>query len=174
ATPDWNAVYPGARAVPLPTYAFQRERFWLDAASATGDAAGLGLEPADHPLLATTTELPDGGFLFTGRLSLGSFPWLADHTVAGTTVLPATVFVELALHAAAATGCDQIEEMVLQSPIVLTAQTDILHQVVIGPPDPAHTRSLLIRSRTEDVRLWTDHATGSLGHTTHPTPILTA
>ncbi|MQY09725.1 hypothetical protein ACRB68_78540 [Actinomadura sp. RB68] len=170
ADPDWNAVYPGARTVALPTYAFQRERYWLEAASATGDAAGLGLEPADHPLLATSTELPDGGFLFTGRLSMRSFPWLADHAIAGATVLPATVFVELALHAAAATGCDQIDEMVLQAPIVLTAQTDILHQVVVGPPDPRNARSILIRSRTEDVRLWTDHATGSLGHTPIPTP----
>ncbi|MGW0337529.1 SDR family NAD(P)-dependent oxidoreductase [Streptomyces sp. NPDC003011] len=33
--PDWSAVFPGARSVPLPTYPFQRRRYWL--ADRTGE-----------------------------------------------------------------------------------------------------------------------------------------
>nr|6K97_A Chain A, Fusion DH [Streptomyces sp. MJ635-86F5]6K97_B Chain B, Fusion DH [Streptomyces sp. MJ635-86F5] len=128
-----------------------------------GDAAGLGLEATEHPLLATATELPDGGYLFTGRLALREHPWLADHTIAGTTIVPGTAFVELALHAADIAGCDEITELVLHTPLVLSTQSSSLLQVAVGPADPSGARSLTIRSHGEDVRLWVEHADGSIG-----------
>ncbi|WP_460370388.1 type I polyketide synthase, partial [Actinocorallia lasiicapitis] len=115
----WDAVLPGARRVDLPTYAFQHERFWLAPPAPIGAAAALGLDPAEHPLLGAVTELPDGGFLLTGRLSVRNAPWLADHTVAGSVLLPAAAFIELALHAAAVTGCAQVAETTLHAPLVL-------------------------------------------------------
>ena len=54
--------------------------------------------PPDHPLLGAAVELADAdGVLFTGRLSLHTHPWLADHVVRGRILLPGTAFVELAL-----------------------------------------------------------------------------
>ncbi|WP_433470670.1 type I polyketide synthase [Saccharomonospora azurea] len=41
---DWDAVFPGARAVDLPTYAFQRERYWLDTPAQAGQAAPVDAE----------------------------------------------------------------------------------------------------------------------------------
>ncbi|WP_375336730.1 hypothetical protein, partial [Amycolatopsis sp. SID8362] len=59
-------------------------------------AAGLG--PAGHPLLGAAVELADAdGFLFTGRLSLPTHPWLAEHTIRGTVVVPGTALLELAV-----------------------------------------------------------------------------
>ena len=70
---DWRAVLPGAGFVELPTYAFERRRFWLSNDGAAGDAAGLGLAPSEHALLGAVVDLPSsGGVVLTGRLSAAS------------------------------------------------------------------------------------------------------
>ncbi|TGA92113.1 type I polyketide synthase, partial [Streptomyces palmae] len=112
---DWGTVFEGsgAQAVELPTYAFQHERYWLEpSAPAGGDVASAGLGSADHPLLGGAVALPESdGYLFTGRLSLRSHGWLADHAVLGRVLLPGTAFVELALRAGDAVGCDRVAEL---------------------------------------------------------------
>ncbi len=70
---DWQALLQGAGAkrVKLPTYAFQRERYWLELGAGTGDVGSIGQSSADHPLLGAVVELAGGeGWLFTGRISL--------------------------------------------------------------------------------------------------------
>ncbi|WP_198550185.1 hypothetical protein, partial [Streptomyces silvensis] len=61
---EWKEFFTGrgARRVDLPTYAFQRDRHWLDALPATGDVTAAGLGAADHPLLgaAVTVGGTDG------------------------------------------------------------------------------------------------------------------
>ena len=65
--------------------------------------ARLGMARTSIRCWARWCRLADGeGALFTGRLSLESHPWLADHAVMGTVLLPGTAFLELALHAARA------------------------------------------------------------------------
>src|SRR5262249_32097222 len=75
----------GATAVELRTYPFQRRRFWLEQGAGAGDASALGQAATEHPLLGASIALAsDGSRLFTGRISLRTHPWLADHAVAGT------------------------------------------------------------------------------------------
>ena len=91
-TVDWQRVPAGAdaRRVELPTYAFQRQRLWLDdGPGAATDAGGLGQSPAGHPMLgAALTLAAADAVALTGRLSLATHPWLADHAVAGVVLVP--------------------------------------------------------------------------------------
>ncbi|MFL6123021.1 SDR family NAD(P)-dependent oxidoreductase, partial [Actinophytocola sp.] len=162
AAVDWTPVFPGARRVDLPTYPFQRRRYWLDAPDTPGDAAGLGLRPADHPLLAAHTSLADDSHLFTGRLSVSAQPWLADHRVHDTVLLPGAAFVELVLRAADEVGCDRLDELTLEAPLVLPGSGGVHLHVTVGAAESGR-REVAVHSRPEEgAEPWTRHATGVL------------
>ncbi|WP_189083193.1 polyketide synthase dehydratase domain-containing protein, partial [Mangrovihabitans endophyticus] len=163
---DWTAVVRGARTE-LPTYPFQRKRFWVDATTGATDPAALGVGPADHPLLRTATDLPGaGGRLFTGRLSLDEQPWLADHAVLGATLAPGSALVDLALHAGAASGVPHLEELTLGAPLVLAPSGALALQVAVGPDEDGR-RAVTIHTGHED-GTWARHASGFLTATPAP------
>ncbi|WP_172382406.1 type I polyketide synthase [Streptomyces sp. MNP-20] len=176
---DWQALVPGTRTtVDLPTYPFQRQHYWLRADSGAGDVTAAGLDDAGHPLLGAAVPLADGdGHLLTGRLSLRTHPWLADHAVAGAVLLPATAFVELATRAGDQVGCDLVEELTMETPLVVPGTGGVQLQLTVGSADASGRRSLAFHSRPEagpdaggaEAEPWARHATGVLAVSTADT-----
>ncbi|MEU9477997.1 SDR family NAD(P)-dependent oxidoreductase [Streptomyces sp. NPDC048191] len=168
---DWSAVFDGmpVRSADLPTYPFQREPYWLGRSASAGDVGTAGLETTGHPLLGAAVPVAEGGTLFTGRLATATAPWLADHAVAGTTLLPGTALVELALGAGHHLGCGHLAELTLQAPLVLPDRGAVQLQLHVAAADDSGHRALTVHSRPEGAAVWTRHATGLLApQTTAP------
>jgi acyl transferase domain-containing protein/NADPH:quinone reductase-like Zn-dependent oxidoreductase/acyl carrier protein/nucleoside-diphosphate-sugar epimerase len=166
---DWRALFGAGRRVDLPTYPFQRERFWITPAHGAGDVSSAGLTTVEHPLLGAAVDLGSSGAVLTGRISLRTHPWLADHAVKGAVLLPGTAFVELAVQAGDRIGCDRVEELTLEAPLVLPESGAVQVQVVVGSE-----RDLTIYSRPDGEEAWTRHATGVFGEDAGPGEALTA
>ncbi|MEU0531243.1 SDR family NAD(P)-dependent oxidoreductase [Amycolatopsis tolypomycina] len=148
------SLCPGGRLADLPAYPFRHRSFWL--------APGQAPDRSGHPLAGTAVRLADGGgALVTGTLSATAPGWLGDHTIGGTTLVPGTALLELALQAAAAAGCATVGELTLETPLVLPDHGSVQVQVRAGAADDGGHRPLTVHSGRNGE--WTRHATGLAG-----------
>ncbi|MES4907261.1 MULTISPECIES: type I polyketide synthase [unclassified Streptomyces] len=138
----------------LPTYPFERKRFWLT----PGESRS-----GDHPVLDPPVELAESDELvLTGRLSVASAPWLADHRVLDEVILPGTAWLEFALRAGAAARCATVEELTLEAPLVLPDEGAATVQLRVGAPDGAGRRGLDLHAKVDGAG-WVRHGGGVLG-----------
>ncbi|MGW2499380.1 SDR family NAD(P)-dependent oxidoreductase, partial [Streptomyces pseudogriseolus] len=163
---DWDALLPGSPPlVDLPTYAFERHRYWLDPVVAPSGHRG------DHPLLSTGVHLADSTTVMaTGRLSRRLQPWLADLATGGGTLVAGSVLTDLALHTGRALGAHHLVDLHVDVPLPLPATGETEVQTVTEAVEGEDRWSFALYARpldpeadpADDPRPWTRHAHGTL------------
>ncbi|WP_329406153.1 type I polyketide synthase [Streptomyces sp. NBC_00704] len=172
---DWHLPAP-VRHLDLPTYPFQRSRYWLSE-PVSGSGAGrvsagvgaAGLRESGHGLLAASVTTADGvSTVLTGRIGVGSHPWLADHAVAGVALVPGTALLDMALHAAEVTDYTEVGELIIAQPLILPAHGHVDVQVQVTTAGEQAELAIHSRPADDTDTPWTTHATGTLTRATTP------
>ncbi|MCB9450589.1 MAG: type I polyketide synthase [Anaerolineaceae bacterium] len=155
---DWQAFhqgFAGRRITGLPNYPFERRRYWVEASEwRRSDSGG-----ASHPLLGTQLRTAGKTVFFESRFNPEQTPLVSDHQVQGQVVVPATGYIEMALAAGArAFGLDNwlLEDLLIQSALVLPAQDTVVVQTMVEPDGSFQILSL----EADDT--WRVHASGSV------------
>ncbi len=168
---DFAALHAGEshRKLSLPTYPFQRQRYWVEThRRRRGDDGTPG-----HLLLGLKQVTPRGAVTFETELSLETLPWLADHRVFDKVVVPGAFYAAMAAASLAETSSDgreggqalEIEDLQIHAPLIVSDDEAWLElQLVLDPPqsrtNASDGRSLEIYSRAEGDEAWTLHAAG--------------
>ncbi|KAA1247239.1 acyltransferase domain-containing protein, partial [Mycobacterium simiae] len=164
---NWTAVLAARhpQRVALPTYAFERQRYWLDPAPLSmGRAMNTALAGPRHALLRDVVHRSEAGALaLTGSLSVQTHPWLADHVVDGMVLFPGAGFVELVMSAGAEVNCGLIDELIMRAPLVLPADAEVQFYVAVEADGASSRRPVSVYSRVgQDDSGWLLHAEGWL------------
>ncbi|MEU9716872.1 SDR family NAD(P)-dependent oxidoreductase [Streptomyces sp. NPDC047976] len=165
--PDWPAYFgPGTRAPGVPGHPFRRTRHWPRPRPAGAHGADA------HPLLTSVLARAESDeVVLSGRLSARTHPWLADHVVNGTVIVPGTAFVEMALRAGREAGCDTLDELTVLAPLRLPDTSVVEVQTLLAPAGPdgePGSWTVTVHARPADApdTGWTRHASGLLSTTT--------
>lgn len=163
---DMGRLFPQpGNYVPLPTYAWQRERHWY---ASTSEAYGLIHRTRVHPLLGY--RLKDGDAVWENQIDPHTVPYLRDHVVGGAIVLPAAAYAELALAASMqqfGTATHEVEDLEIRIPILLDEEHARTVRFELTPQDGSFTIRSRPRLSEED---WTLNAVGRLVGATLATP----
>ncbi|MEV5879655.1 amino acid adenylation domain-containing protein [Streptomyces sp. NPDC052101] len=167
----WHQLVPRASpASELPTYAFDRQRYWHAAPVTTpADASGWGVDGVDHPWLTLSTPLASGdGLILTGTIdaTAGGQGWLGDHRVFGTALLPGTGILDMVLTAAERVGAGTVDTLTLATPLVLPETGPLRLQIAVTDIDGNGRRQATVHSHPDPDSHpdtpWTTHAIAQL------------
>jgi acyl transferase domain-containing protein/NADPH:quinone reductase-like Zn-dependent oxidoreductase/acyl carrier protein/NADP-dependent 3-hydroxy acid dehydrogenase YdfG len=170
---DWRGVYPEGgvrRRIHLPTYPFQRERFWFEPRHDPVDELRANRLPDrtdTHPLLGAPLRSPAlKDTVFRSQLSAQDPAYLADHQICGRVILPAAAYVEMALagaHHLFGEGPHSVESLLLQEALQLDFSTPTSVQVIFHSKDGGSVAFEIFSAPGDDQdadAVWTRHVVG--------------
>ncbi|MFJ2027975.1 SDR family NAD(P)-dependent oxidoreductase, partial [Streptomyces sp. NPDC087897] len=175
-TPTWHPTHttPTTTHTPLPTYPFQHHHYWLKTDGKATDIGAVGLDGSGHPLLGAVVRLPESdAAVFTNRVSLRTQPWLAEHALSGTVLVPGTALLELVFRAGDELGATGVSELVVEAPLTLPETGGTQLRVFVGEADDTGLRPVTVHSRADGVDVdaaWTRHVAGHLHTEPRPAP----
>jgi NADPH:quinone reductase-like Zn-dependent oxidoreductase/nucleoside-diphosphate-sugar epimerase/acyl carrier protein len=147
------------RRLELPTYPFQRRRFWPK----TSGIAGIdGQGTAVSGILGSEKDLASGDSVYTSRLSVKSQPWLSDHVIYGTVVVPGATYAAMALAAVGPPA--RVRDVFFYEPIILPEKSSREVQLTLHPFEDGGDLSFKVHSRPYGVRdaEWSLNADGTV------------
>ena len=155
---DFAALYPDAHKIELPTYPFQHRRFWPKSAAIAVDGsvgAASGIE-------GNAQELASGDAIFTSRLSVKTQPWLSDHVIYGTVVVPGATYAAMALAAVGTPA--HAKDVFFYEPIILPEKSSREVQLTLSPTENGDERKFQVHSRAygEPGADWSLNAEGTV------------
>ena len=144
------------RRLELPTYPFQRRRFWPKTSGIAVDG------PAVSGILGSEKDLASGDSVYTSRLSVKSQPWLSDHVIYGTVVVPGATYAAMALAAVGPPA--RVKDVFFYEPIILPEKSSREVQLTLHPLDGDGEWSFRVHSRPYGVRdaEWSLNADGTV------------
>jgi acyl transferase domain-containing protein/NADPH:quinone reductase-like Zn-dependent oxidoreductase/SAM-dependent methyltransferase/acyl carrier protein len=167
---DWSGFDRGytRRRLALPTYPFQRKRFWVDKekATPTSGAESVPSDAAEGGLRRLPGSPLVREIIYSVEMGTRLQPWLADHIVAGQVVVPMTAYVDMALVAGVEilqSASITIEDLILRERLVVPADTTAHVQLVLSPAEAKDSWNFRIISLEATTPAgWIQHAGGSL------------
>jgi malonyl CoA-acyl carrier protein transacylase len=150
------------RKVMLPTYPFQRQRYWMD----------ISRQPLPqvswlHPLLTKKSQSPlVKETVFESRFSAKTMPFLEDHRIFGKLIVSGASHISLLLGANELTfGTSEclLEDIVFPQALVIPDDEERTVQLVITPAENGLSAPFkLISLEKDNSNAWTTHATGKI------------
>lgn len=160
---DWKGFdrdYP-RRKVLLPTYPFQRARYWMPTPKKVRTQTSENLV---HPLLGYRLRSALKAIQFENHFAPETFSFLNDHRIYGAALLPATGYVELAMAAAKALfgeGTHSLEDFVIHDALVVNDGETRTAQFIVNP-DGVGRYTFEYFTQGENETDWKLHASGTL------------
>ncbi|WP_264990832.1 type I polyketide synthase, partial [Mycobacterium kiyosense] len=157
--PDFGKLHHGARnRLELPTYPFQRRHFWPKASGIIGGGDG----GAVSGILGSAKDLASGDAVYTSKLSVKSQPWLSDHVIYGTVVVPGATYAAMALAAVGPPA--RVQDVFFYEPIILPEKSSREVQLTLSPTEDGSGFTFRVHSRPYGVRDadWSLNADGTV------------
>jgi acyl transferase domain-containing protein/surfactin synthase thioesterase subunit/acyl carrier protein len=163
---NWTAVHADAswRRIPLPTYPFQRKRYWIEDDKVHYERPQNVVE-RPHPLVGACINSDTKDTRYQARYGEQHISYFSDHKVAGTIVLPTAAELEAATIVGRkhfGTQSVSFDNALHHQAMTFTNGEDRIVRVVVTPLKSDRASFSLLSAASEDSEVWNTHMTGTL------------